>query len=116
MPGLQRLRPAPGTYHGELCRSCCPTLLPDLNRPTAAARPTAAHAVRALPLIGPPLPRWPLVRSVLGLSEAWNPISGWLLLDSRSVAPSDWMWVWREGRGVGEGGAEAGVFRGVFGL
>lgn len=59
--------------------------------------PNCRPYVRALPFIGPLLPRQPLVQRALRWAEDWNPTSDWLLLDSWSVGFSDWMRVWREG-------------------
>ena len=72
---------------------------------TDATRPTAAAALRKLPRIGPLLRRRILALSASGRIEAWIPASDWPLLDARSMAPSDWMRLWREGCRLAKGGA-----------
>lgn len=54
-----------GPYHGKLC--CCRTLLLD-QQLHHGHRATNCHlrTTHTLPLIGPPMPRWPLVQRVLG--------------------------------------------------
>lgn len=71
---------------------------------TDATRPTAATGLCTLLGIGPRLRRRQLVVSVSGRAEAWNPASDWPLFDSRSMAPSDWMQLWREGCRLAKGG------------
>lgn len=43
--------------------------------------PNCRPHVRALPFIGPLLPRRPLVQRALSWGKDWNPTFNWLLLD-----------------------------------